>query len=178
MKGKSASPTQPQQQYLSFSLNPSLQALLSAHQLAEIVRLDPTQIVPISEMPRAVVGVCPWQGEVLWLVDLAHLFGLSPLMKPANLQSNCSIIKARSRRGNLGLWVAQVGELVSCEPASIQAGELGYRQLQNLKNSPTPKESTAAVRADWIQGGWQRSPDSIILPILDLEAILQDLARE
>ncbi|WP_413160580.1 chemotaxis protein CheW [Capilliphycus salinus ALCB114379] len=175
MKGKSASPT-PTEQYLSFSLNPSLQALLSAHQLAEIIRLDPSQILPISEMPLAVIGVCPWQGEVLWLIDLAYLFGFDPLMKASNSQSNCSIIKAKSHRGNLGLWVAQVGELISCEPASIQPAELSFRQLQTRGNSPTVKASISPIQPDWILASWAH-PDGI-LPIIDLEAILSSLLPE
>lgn len=176
MKGKSASST-PTEQFFSFSLNPTLQALLSAHQLAEIIRLDPTQIIPISEMPLAVIGVCPWQGEVLWLVDLAYLFGFEPLRKPTNIQSNCSIIKARIHRGNIGLWVDQIGELISCELSSLQAPELSYSQLKPLKKSPNQKESITPIQPHWIQGSWVSSTDKI-LPILDLEAILRDLVQE
>ncbi|MEB3280014.1 MAG: CheW domain-containing protein [Lyngbya sp.] len=176
MKGKSASPT-PTEQYLSFSLNSTLQALLSAHQLAEIIRLDPSQIIPISEMPDSVIGVCPWQGEVLWLVDLAYLFGFEPLMNSSNIQSYSSIIKARSHRGNLGLWVAQVGELISCEPTTIQSPELSSRQLQSRDNFPTRKESVSAILVHWIQGSWVH-PDGSILPILDLEAIQGYLVQE
>ena len=178
MKGKSASPTSAQQ-YLSFSLNPNRQALLSAHQLAEIVRLDPAQIVPISEMPAAVIGAYPWQGEVLWLVDLAYLFGYEPLLKPSNLhgQSNTSTIKARSRRGDLALWVAQVGELISCEPSSIGTPELALPQRQNPENSPDAKGPGDTVQLRWIQASWAH-PDGSIWPVLDLEAIVGYLLEE
>ncbi|MDY7021459.1 MAG: chemotaxis protein CheW [Cyanobacteriota bacterium] len=176
MKGKSASPT-PSQQFLSFSLNPSLQGLLAANQLAEIIRLDPSQIISISEMPSAVIGVCPWQGEVLWLVDLAYLFGFDPLMKPANTQANCSIIKVRTHRGNLGLWVEKVGKLISCKSSSLQSPELSYAQLQRRANFPTQKESIASIQPHWIQASWEHSKGSI-LPILNVEGILQDLVQE
>ena len=176
MKGQFATAT-PAQQFLSFSLNPNLQALLSAQQLAEIVRLAPATIIAIPQMPEAVIGVCPWQGEVLWLVDLAYLLGLEPLIKSANIQSNSSILKIRSQQGNLGLLVAQIGQLVSCEPSSIQPADLSLNKLKRLANSLNIEESAAAIPHLCIQGSWTH-PDGSILPIINIEALIQYLVQD
>src|ERR671932_1970684 len=65
-------------QFLRFHLMPHTTALLPMEQLTEVLTIPNGQIVPIFHMPAWVMGVYNWRGEILWMVDLGHLLGLSP----------------------------------------------------------------------------------------------------
>ena len=180
--------------YLSFFLTPQYQALLSTRQLAEIIHLEAQEIVPIPEMPSAVVGVCSWQGEVLWLVDLSYWSGADPLLTSAltssdhsvgersrtsynRTQSHCSIIKVRCQGGTLGLLVHQVGQLKSCEVQHIQSMKDSsglYRLNQINEVNITPK--MLPIRPECIKGIWH-NPSGELLPILDLDTVVQHLVQ-
>ncbi len=175
MKGQSASQT-PTQQFLSFALNSDKRAMLSTQQLVEIIRLDPASVVQIPEMPSAVVGVCPWQGEVLWLVDLSYLIGGSPLLSSDEHPYDCSILKVRTQTGNLGLVVAKIGKLVSCDPTQIQPPGKKLNPSQTASHSNGQKSPTI-VQQRCIQGYWT-DPKGTTLMILDVEAVVESLITE
>lgn len=146
-------------QFLSFSLTPEIRAMLPSQQLATIISLEPATIVPIPDMPAAVVGVFPWQGEVLWLVDLAYLLGFEPLLTPEYHQSKCSVLRVTSLGKTVGLLIHQVG------------------QLLRLKTEQTQASSTKMITstpAQYIKGTVRNSQGETLL-IMDLEAILQNL---
>ncbi len=176
MKGQSATPT-PVQQFLSFSLNPDRQALLSAQHLAEIIRLDPSKIIGIPQMPSAVIGVFPWQGEVLWLVDLAYLFCGERMIKSVEIPSSRSILKVRSQQGNLGLLVAQIGKLVSCEPDRLHPWEQKNLSSPRVANSQQRENSVTVFQNLCIQSSWTH-PDGRILPIINIEALIRYINPE
>ncbi|MGB3532737.1 MAG: chemotaxis protein CheW [Microcoleaceae cyanobacterium] len=178
--------------YLSFDLTPQHQALLSTLALVEIIHLNASEIVPIPEMPSAVAGVCSWQGEVLWLVDLSYWSGATPLLTSADglsapsaatdqgfqatyasTGSYCNILKVRCQGGILGLLVHQVGQLQSCD----------VQQIQSTKHNSAPsglntveQGSLSKVRQECIKGIWT-SPSGEQLPILDLDTVVQHLVQ-
>ncbi len=175
MKGQSANHT-PTQQFLSFALNSNKRAMLSTQQLVEIIRLDPTSIVQIPEMPSAVVGVCPWQGEVLWLVDLSYLIGGNPLLSSQEDSCDCSILKVRTHTGNIGLLVAKIGKLVGCDPTQIQPPGKSLNPSAKASHS-NGKKSPTIVQQRCIQGYWT-DPKGTTLMIVDVEAIVESLMTE
>jgi chemotaxis signal transduction protein len=186
--------------YLSFYLTPQYQALLSTIALAEIIHLDASEIVPIPEMPSAVAGVCSWQGEILWVVDLSYWSGSAPLLSSTSTLSqsqknaataaytgtgaHCNILKVRCQGGTLGLLVHQVGQLKSCEVQHIQPlkNNTALSQL-TLGNKaeitqllPTSTHGQPTVRQECIKGIWN-SPNGEQLPILDLDTVVQHLVQ-
>ncbi|GAB1541069.1 hypothetical protein NUACC21_37390 [Scytonema sp. NUACC21] len=50
-------------------------ALLPLEQVAEVIKVNTIDILPIPEMPSCVLGICNWRGEMLWLIDLNNLIG-------------------------------------------------------------------------------------------------------
>ncbi|NEP60095.1 MAG: purine-binding chemotaxis protein CheW [Symploca sp. SIO2G7] len=143
---------------LSFSLNPETWAMLPSQQLATIISLDPTTIVPIPDMPAAVIGVFPWQGEVLWLVDLAYLLGFEPLLTPDYHQSKRNVLRVTNRGKTLGLLVHQVGQLIRCKAEQIQL---------------SPTKIITSTPAQYIKG-IVRNYEGESLLIVDIEAILEN----
>ncbi|HEY9652883.1 MAG TPA: chemotaxis protein CheW, partial [Coleofasciculaceae cyanobacterium] len=66
------------EQFLRFHLLPNTTALLPIEQLTEVLTISRDQVVPIFHMPPWVMGVYNWRGEILWILDLGHLIGLTP----------------------------------------------------------------------------------------------------
>jgi positive phototaxis protein PixI len=118
----SAAPNSAEQrsyQSLSFHLTPQVQALLPTLQLAEVINLEASQIVPVFDLPEAVMGICNHRGEVLWIVDLACLLGFDTLASQ-NCRQFYSVLVIHHMQSHVGVAVRQVGQLVICSAARIQ----------------------------------------------------------
>lgn len=156
------SPAQEQaQQFLSFQLPPDAQALLPTDQLTEILSLAPSQIVPIPDIPLAVIGVCNWRGEVLWLVDLGLLLGFEPLYAQGAYHSDYRVIVIHSQGQIIGLVVNQVGQMVWCEPTQIQS----------------PPVQVAPELTLCLRGCWLRPAGELFL-VLDGKALIESFRRQ
>ena len=153
--------------FLSLDLTPNYQALLSTQQLIEVIHLTPGDIIPIPQMPSAVVGVFPWQGEVLWLVDLAYWIGFEPLLNLEAVQSRCSVLKVKSQGNHWGFLIYQVGQLISCDLSKIRP-DLPI----NFSLTPTLKTPQNCFKGTWIDSQGNS------LFVLDSEAIGQHLIQQ
>lgn len=148
------------QQFLGFYLTPKIQVMLPTENLAKIFKLELSNIVPIPDMSEAVVGVCPWQGEVLWLIDISYLLGFKPVLIPENNQDKCYVLKVKNQEQTLGLLVYQVGQLVQCDVSQLQ---------------PVPLEKITPRLAPYYQTNWLHFQEKT-LPILDIEAIQESIS--
>jgi positive phototaxis protein PixI len=120
------------QQFLRFDVVPDTTALLPVHQIMEVLTMAISEIVPIPHMPAWVMGVYNWRGEILWMVDLGHLVGLTPLYQQATSCSTYTAIvihggQQMQRAGSqmtctklLGLVVNRVEDMEWCDPDLIQ----------------------------------------------------------
>jgi positive phototaxis protein PixI len=137
-------------QFFSFYLTSQIQVMLPASQISEILNLEAGQIVPIFDVPPAMMGVCNRRGEVLWILDLAYLMGLEPLFTQ-NSRYLYSIMVIRQQEKLLGLAVRQMGQLVVCNQAQIQ---------------PTPLNQVSPQLAFCLKGE-KRNPDRQVILVLD-----------
>ncbi len=99
------------QKYLRFMLSQKSSALLPLDQITEVVQLSLEDIFPVPDMPDCVLGVCGWEGETLWLVDLNHLVGYEPLFQPSQIAKPPISIVVQFSGHALGLVVEQVGDI-------------------------------------------------------------------
>lgn len=159
------------QQFLRFHLMPDTTALLPVHQMTEVLTMASSEIVPIPGMPAWVMGVHNWRGEILWMVDLGYLLGLTPLYQQATSRSTYTAIVVRSAqqvpsrqqagRQNtdgkmLGLLVSRVEDMEWCDPDLIQS----------------PPEATVAPElVPFLRGYWLK-PNGEILVVLDGNSII------
>ncbi|MGB7439684.1 MAG: chemotaxis protein CheW [Coleofasciculaceae cyanobacterium] len=148
------------QQFLGFYLSPEIQVMLPTQHLAKILSLELTTIVPIPDMPEAVVGVCPWQGEVLWLIDIAYLLGSKPILMPDYNQTKCNVLKVTTQGFSLGLVVYKIGQLVKCDLSQIRPAS--HDEIKPHLNS-------------YYQTNWLYLNEES-LPILDVEAVRDNLS--
>jgi positive phototaxis protein PixI len=104
-------PVDNRRQYLRFMLDQKNDALLPLDEIVEVMQLPLEDIFPVPDMPECILGVCSWQGETLWLVDLNQLVGYSPLCQQSQLVNPPIAIVVQSVGHSLGLVVEQVGDI-------------------------------------------------------------------
>ena len=119
------------EQFLRFHLMPDTTVLLPMQQLTEVLAIPNGKIVPIFHMPAWVLGVYNWRGEILWMIDLGHLVGLTPFYQQANSASSYTAIVLQTRDPQttstnlknqmLGVVVSRVEDIEWCDPDWIQS---------------------------------------------------------
>lgn len=162
------------QQFLRLHLMPDTTAMLAVNQISEVLTIPMTQVIPIPHMPAWVLGVYNWRGNILWIIDLGHLLGLTPLFQHTTNSSTYTAVvirDAQQRRatlGNqntsdkvLGLFVNRVEDLELCNPDAIQS----------------PPES--AVRSElvpYLRGYWLKQTGEIFV-VLDGNSIIAGMTQ-
>ena len=147
-------PADNRQRFLRFMLSQKENALIPLHQILEVMQLALEDIFPVPDMPSCIFGVCSWQGETLWLVDLNHLVGYTPLGQQAQLSGSPIVVVVQSAGRSLGLVVEKVGDVdlfdedkIHMEPGlcspSLEPFVLGYcpHQGGTVLNVPAIVES-------------------------------------
>jgi positive phototaxis protein PixI len=104
-------PPETRQRLLRFPLGLQDSALLPLEQIAEILRVNVAEILPVPEMPSCVLGICNWRGEMLWLVDLNYLVGSAPLSQKEQVLSSLVVMVVQVKEQPVGLVVQQVNDI-------------------------------------------------------------------
>jgi positive phototaxis protein PixI len=164
-------PSSTEAQYLRFYLEPNTTALLPIQELTEVLTIPIGQIVPIFNMPTWVMGVYNWRGEILWMVDLNHLIGLTPWYQQISSSSVHSAVvlylrSNNSQSGNikgkmLGLVVNRIEDIEWCNSDLIQ--------------SP-PSSAVTPDLVPFLRGYWLKS-NREMLAVLDGAAILSAMPK-
>lgn len=168
-------------QFLRFHLVPDTTAMLPVYQMTEVLTVPIGGIVPIPHMPAWVMGVYNWRGEILWMVDLGHLIGLTPLYQHATSRPDYRAIVIRdvqerpgkqrtgtpsgsqgSSKKLLGLVVNRVEDMEWCNPDVIQ--------------SPT-MASVSPELVPFLRGYWLK-PDGEMLVVLDGGAVVAKMPQQ
>lgn len=114
-------PADNRQRFLRFVLAQKNDALIPLVQILEVVQITLEDIFPVPDMPGCILGVCSWQGETLWLVDLNHFVGYQPLCEQSQLVSSPFVVVVQSDGRALGLVVEQVDDVALFDEATIRA---------------------------------------------------------
>lgn len=116
-------PPETRQRLLRFSLGSEDSALLPLEQIAEILRINVAEILSVPKMPSCVLGICNWQGEMLWLVDINHLVGYPPIDWTVVVSPMVIVIQLNQQ--SVGLVVQQVKDIELHELSQLQRAETG-----------------------------------------------------
>ena len=169
LPANNSTPVPISQQFLRFHLIPHTTALLPIQQLTEVLTIPTGQIVPISHMPPWVMGVYNWRGEILWMLDLGHLIGLTPWYQQENNTSVYTAIVLQSHPPTtttvkslmLGLIVNRVEDIEWCNPDLIQSPPSSPMTLDLLP---------------FLQGYWLKS-NGDMLAVIDGSAIMATMPK-
>lgn len=104
--------------YLRFQLDQQTPAILSMKYAQEVLIVPVRRITPMPNMPECVLGLLNWRNQVLWVIDLALMLKLQPLMTTAQ-QYHMVII--RVGQVPLGLVVQEVKGVTRFTTDSIQS---------------------------------------------------------
>lgn len=156
------------EQFLRFHLVPDTTLLLPVAQLTEVITIPVGQIVPIPQMPPWVMGVYNWRGEILWIMDLGALLGLTPWHQQPQVTPiyrtivlHSGIASRKAQRQHLGAVVSTVDDIEWCNPDEIQ--------------SPHGAVVSSSL-ATFLRGYWL-PPRQEMLVVLDAEAIFAAMPK-
>lgn len=145
------------EQFLKIQLPGKISAMVETRSLTEILSLNLSQVIPISAMNPAMMGVCNWRGEVLWIADLGYFLGFEPLYVQSLRKGQIDTIAVHREGQILGLGVERVDQMLWCDRTLIQT------EPQHTVGSPLLER--------YIQGYWpDPTGDGLIL---NIEAILE-----
>ncbi|NJM46816.1 MAG: hypothetical protein HC860_12220 [Alkalinema sp. RU_4_3] len=114
-----SAPEKPYQHFFSFVLPPDLPAMIPNDRVAEILMLTSENIMGIPEVPPEIMGIAPWRGEVLWLLDLSYIMGKTPLFRQGYRNTPYSVIVISRNNQTLGLVVDRVEQMLRCSEDNI-----------------------------------------------------------
>ncbi|MDY6805240.1 MAG: chemotaxis protein CheW [Cyanobacteriota bacterium] len=144
-------------QFMTFYIAHDVGAMLPTEELAEIISLEPKTLVPIPDMSASVCGCFPWQGEVLWLVDLVSVMGYEALLKAGFYSSKYNVLQVKIGGGlKLAFLVKNIGRLIRVELAEIEEGG--------------SSENFNPILAKYIKASWSNKKEETF-HVLDFEAI-------
>ena len=112
-------PEDTRQRFLSFHLSGENETLLPLEVIAEVLQLEPVEILPIPEVPNYLLGVCNWRGEILWLADLNILVGSPPLWQQILSLEKPMVIVVESGDRKVGLVVEHVHDVELIAPETL-----------------------------------------------------------
>ena len=104
--------------YLSLNLLHTDRALIKSiliprQQVIEIVALTLSQISPVPDVESPVMGIYPWRGEILWVMDgNALLGGFAIHEQHDRIPVRYSVLMIQESGEHLGILVPGVGDLV------------------------------------------------------------------
>lgn len=108
-------------QFLSFQLGENAQAMLPVTSLSEVFELSSHQVIPIPDMPAWVLGIFNQRGDILWIVDLANLLGLTPTYQQEIPSPYYPTLSIQVGSTSLGLTVDRVNDMEWCDPSQIES---------------------------------------------------------
>lgn len=153
IRGTLVSPQKaPGDAYLKFEIAQGIQAVISMHQVQEVLVLPPQRLTAMPNMPTCILGLTHRRGRVLWAADLAKLLEIGSL-DPSPRQYDLMIL--RTATTTIAIAVQRVDGILSIAPETIQP----------------PPSHIAVNLLTYLQGCVLQSQDFLL--VLDAESILQ-----
>jgi positive phototaxis protein PixI len=107
------------QHFFSFVLPPDLSVMIPNDRVSEIIMLTSENVMGIPEVPPEIMGIAPWRGEVLWLLDLSYMLGKTPLFRQGYRNTPYSVIVITRNNFTMGLVVDRVEQMLRCTQEEI-----------------------------------------------------------
>jgi positive phototaxis protein PixI len=104
-------PPETRQRLLRFPLRVQDSVLVPLEQIAEILNLEVTEILPVPDLPSCVMGICNWRGEMLWVIDFNDFVGYPSPFRPEPSEAKIAVIVAQINHQSIGLGVQQVNDI-------------------------------------------------------------------
>ncbi|WP_088894110.1 chemotaxis protein CheW [Leptolyngbya ohadii] len=166
-------PPETRERLLRFVLGNQDSVLLPLEQIIEVLKVEFSDVLPIPEMPRSVLGICYWRGEMLWLIDFNHFVSYSSPVQQGQCLSQFNVIVAETRgESSQQANSQQVNSQQANSQQAIglivtQVQEIELHDLQQLQPAPIGLFSPDLLPL--VQGILPGSGDAV----LDLQSLMQ-----
>jgi positive phototaxis protein PixI len=107
------------ERFLRLQLCPETSSLLEVKDIAAVISVLVTDILPVPHMPSCVLGLYNWRGEMLWLIDLGQQVGFPGLLSDSSSLSQCMAVIVEINGQALGFCVSQVHDIESHDLQSL-----------------------------------------------------------
>lgn len=175
-----------EQQFLRFVLPSGLMALIEIdatgsqlrQQVTELVNIQLDRVVPMPHLPPAVRGVYNWRGEILWIVDLAILMGISSgSRRYRSLQPTMILTSVATQAGggtkDRAIATINTDEDRQARTLGLIVDEIVEIEWYKLEPIRAPRAGEIPPElSKWVQSVWE-SVTGEYLPILDGRSIFE-----
>jgi positive phototaxis protein PixI len=118
---------------LSIELTDATKAFLPTNQLVEILTLGWEQVIPVPETSNLAIGVFNWRQNIVWLIDLPILVGLSSIKNQMNSISKMDVVIVKHGATKLGLSVLKTGQIIKDLSSENESGVfLDSKEIYNM----------------------------------------------
>jgi chemotaxis signal transduction protein len=152
-----AAPETEAERFLRFSLGGKKTGLLFLNRLIEVIRVRPTEILPIPKVPDYLLGIINRRGEAVWILDLLYLMGANHLSRREIVPSVCMAMILQAQDQAIGLLVEQVS---SIETYNLQ-------NLQSFSPQMLPSKLLSFLEGYFVDS------KGITVVLLDVDAIIE-----
>lgn len=96
------------ERFLQFSLQAGVNGLIPLADLQGTIEVAIQDILPVPQVVEFWLGIVNWQGEAIWIVDLAGLLGASHWCQKEPITTSGMVILMKVEHHTIGLLVEQV----------------------------------------------------------------------
>lgn len=96
------------EKFLQFSLKKGINGLVSLAQLQGTIEIALTDILPVPQIAQYWLGITNWQGEAIWILDLAQLLGAPNWCQQESIATSGMVILTAIENRTVGLLVKEV----------------------------------------------------------------------
>ena len=157
------------EQFLQLHFASEMTALLPTEVLTEIINISPEQVMPMPHMSPWIMGTYNWRGEILWLVDVGYLIGLTPLYQQVIPTYTAAVLQFplppnMFNDGGMqivGLVFNHVGNIERCDPNQIDTDSFSAANAELEK---------------FLRGYWFKSEEES-LAVLNPDILWQEISQ-
>ena len=99
---------QQRERFLQFSLKEEINGLVSLGDLQGTIEIALTDILPVPQVAEYWLGISNWQGEAIWILDLAQLVGAPNWCRRESLSQSGMAMLITIENQTIGLLVEKV----------------------------------------------------------------------
>ena len=149
------------QRLLRFPLSTQDSGLLLLEDIAEVFQVGTAAILPVPSVPEAVLGICNWRGEMLWLIDLNTLLGYDSLLSQLSGLAPVTVLVIQIQEGTVGLGISKFEDIELHDLDHLQALAPGLfpPPMYPFTTGILPGSQSAVLNVSAIVGCplWQKS---------------------
>lgn len=111
------------QRFLGFTIGDNLKALIPLADLQATIEISLSEILPVPQMNKSLLGIINYGGKATWVIDLAHLMGGTCYLHTPEVSTGMGML-FRAQNETVALLIDRVGTIETHDDLQcLQIGE-------------------------------------------------------